>query len=127
MHRGIEEWNTEEGLVLFRGLVYIPNDKEIRRRVLKLFHDSPTAGHPGQAKTLELVSQNYWWPQMAKWVNDYVNGCEHCKQTKVLPTKPHSPLKPNEVPDAPWQQITCDLIVDLPKSEGCDSIFVIVN
>jgi hypothetical protein len=74
--RGIEEWNVEDKLILFRGLVYVPNDKEIRRTILEIFHDSPAAGHPGRAKTLELVSRNYWWPQMQKWVNDYVEGCE---------------------------------------------------
>ena len=127
LRRGIEEWNVEDGLVLFRGLVYVPNDKEIRREILELFHDSPPAGHPGRAKTLELISRNYWWPSMTKYVHDYVDGCDRCKQTKVLPSRPTGPLQPNEVPEGPWQTITCDLIVDLPKSEGCDSIFVVVD
>jgi hypothetical protein len=56
LRRGLEEWNMEDGLVMFRGLVYVPNNKEIRQKILKLFHDSPAAGHPGRAKTLELVS-----------------------------------------------------------------------
>src|ERR1700709_2193988 len=64
---------------------------------------------------------------MQRWVNDYVDGCDRCKQTKIFPKKPHGPLKPNEIPTAPWQNITCDLIVDLPKSEGKDSIFVVVD
>jgi hypothetical protein len=46
LHQGLEEWNMEDGLVMFRGLVYIPNNKEICRKILKLFHDSPAAGHP---------------------------------------------------------------------------------
>jgi hypothetical protein len=112
---------------MFRGLVYIPNNKEICHKILELFHDSPAAGHPGRAKTLELVSRNYWWPQIAKYVNDFVDGCERCKQTKVFPAKTHGPLKPNKIPEGPWQTITCDLIVDLPLSEGFDSIFVVVD
>jgi hypothetical protein len=127
LRRGLEEWNTEDGLVMFRGLVYIPNNKEIWRKILELFHDSPAAGHPGRAKTLELVSRNYWWPQIAKYVNDFVDGCEKCKSTKVFPVKAHGPLKPNKIPEGPWQTITCDLIVDLPLSEGFDSIFVVVD
>jgi hypothetical protein len=44
-----------------------------------------------------------------------------------LPKKPHDPLKPNKIPEGPWQIISCDLIVDLPKSEEKDSIFVVVD
>jgi hypothetical protein len=127
LRRGLEEWNMEDGLVMFRGLVYVPNNKEIHRKILELFHDSPAAGHPGCAKTLELASRNYWWPQIAKYVNDFIDGCERCKQTKVFLAKTHGPLKPNEIPEGPGQIITCDLIVDLPLSEGFDSIFVVVD
>jgi len=127
LRKGLEEWNVEEGLILYRGLVYVPKDSEIRREILKLYHDTPAAGHPGRAKTLELVSRNYWWPHMAKWVHDYVDGCDRCKATKIFPSKPVGPLQPNAIPEGPWQSITCDLIVDLPKSEGFDSIFVVVD
>jgi hypothetical protein len=63
LHKGIEEWNIEDKLVLFRGLVYIPNDKEICRAILEIFHDSPAAGHSGRAKTLELVSRTIGGPR----------------------------------------------------------------
>jgi hypothetical protein len=127
LRRGLEEWNTEDGLVMFRGLVYVPNNKKIRRKILELFHDSPAAGYPGRAKTLELVSRNYWWPQISKYVNDFIDGCDRCKSSKTYPVKPHGPLKPNEIPEGPWQMITCDLIIDLPVSEGFDSIFVVID
>ena len=107
--------------------MYVPKDSEIRREILKLYHNTPAAGHPGRAKTLELVSRNDWWPHMAKWVHDYVDGCDRCKATKIFPSKPAGPLQPNAVPEGPWQSITCDLIVDLPKSEGFDSIFVVID
>jgi hypothetical protein len=64
---------------------------------------------------------------MTKWVNDYIDSCERCKQTKIHPAKPTGLLKPNEVPNGPWQNVTCDLIVDLPKSEGFNSIFICVD
>jgi len=64
---------------------------------------------------------------MQKWVNDYVTGCERCKKTKVIPRKSQGLLKPNEIPKGPWQTVTCDLITDLPISEGMDSIFIVVD
>src|SRR5882757_5305197 len=127
LKRGLEDWNVEDKLILYRGLVYVPKDPKTRQKIMELYHDSYPAGHPGRARTLELVSRNYWWPQMTKWVNDYVDGCDRCKATKVFPSKPSGPLQPNAVPEAPWQNITCDLITDLPKSEGSDSILVVVD
>ena len=46
---------------------------------------------------------------MAKWVNDYVDGCN--RSTKIFPSKPMGLLQPNTIPEGPWQSITCDLII----------------
>ena len=46
----------DEGFLLHRGLVYIPNEPAIKLEILRRSHDSKTAGHFGQVKTLEIVS-----------------------------------------------------------------------
>ena len=28
--KGLEEWNLEDGIILFRGQVYVPKDEELR-------------------------------------------------------------------------------------------------
>jgi len=43
-----EEWSEEQGLVLFRGKVYIPKNIKLRLEIIKLHHNTPVAGHPGQ-------------------------------------------------------------------------------
>jgi len=43
-----EEWSEEQGLVLFRGKVYVPKDIKLWLEIIKLHHDTPVAGHPGQ-------------------------------------------------------------------------------
>jgi len=30
LKKGLEDWNSEDGLILFRGKVYVPEDPEIR-------------------------------------------------------------------------------------------------
>ncbi|KAF9794713.1 hypothetical protein IEO21_11166 [Rhodonia placenta] len=82
LQKGFEEWNAEQGLLLFRGMVYIPKNAELRRYIVKIHHDSPIADHGSRAKTLELVSRNYWWPGMSKFVNEYVSTCDVCNRTK---------------------------------------------
>ena len=36
-------------------------------------------------------------------------------------------MKPNEVPNGIWETIMMDFITDLPKSQGYDSIFTVVD
>jgi len=57
-----DEWIKEQGLILFRGKVYVPRDEELRKEITCLHHNTSISGHPGHWKTLELVMRNYWWP-----------------------------------------------------------------
>ena len=62
------EWSEVDGILHFRGKIYVPPSADIRRKIVALNHDSQVAGHPGRWKTLELVSRNYWWPQMSRYI-----------------------------------------------------------
>jgi len=53
------EWLEVDGLVHFRGKIYVLPSADICRKIVALNHDSRVAGHPGRWKTLELVSRNY--------------------------------------------------------------------
>ena len=79
-------------------------------------------------KTRQLVAAEFWWPGLASFVHRYVEGCALCQQNKVNmhPTVP--PLSPiKSVASRPFQQISCDLITDLPVSSGFDSLMVVVD
>ena len=124
--KGLNEWNLENGIILFRGHVYVPKDDNLRRDIVKLHHDHIATGHPGRLKTLELVAREYWWPGMSTFVRDYVDGCATCQSTKIRP-KTLVPLRPNQIPTDVWGVITMDFITDLPQSKGFDSLFVVVD
>jgi len=121
------EWAEEQGLILFRGKVYVPKDPELRRAIVEAHHDSRITGHPGRWKTLELVSRNYWWPGISRYVASYVQGCDRCNRTKTFPAMPSGKLIPTQIPKDIWQIITVDLITGLPLSQGYDSIMVVVD
>ncbi|HEX4850025.1 MAG TPA: integrase [Puia sp.] len=96
--------------------------------ICKTYHDSPITGHPGQHKTNLLIKNEYYWPGMTRYINNYVKGCAICQQMKpdTHPLKhPLTPIK-SEV-TRPFQQVTMDFITDLPPSNGFDSIMVVVD
>ena len=106
-------------------MVYVPNDDNIRRKLVALHHDSPVAGHPGRWKTTELVMRNYWWPGMTKYIAAYVKGCDPCNRTKVFPQKPVGKLMPIPIPSVPWKSVGADFITHLPESQGHNAILVV--
>src|SRR5215469_8845125 len=121
------EWSTENGLLLFCGKVYVPNYLDLRRRIISQHHDTKIAGHVGRYKTLELISRNYWWPQMSRHIGQYVKTCDLCLHTKTERKQPASELQPLPVPDQRWDTISVDMVVELPESAGYDAVFNMVD
>ena len=111
--------------MLYKGLVYVSNNKTLKHKVVQQFHDN-IMGHPGQWKTLELITREYYWPEMMEFVKLYIKGCTICQTTKIRPPV-KVPLKPNEISDGPWETITMDFITDLLTSKGYNSILMVVN
>ena len=122
-----EEWQIEEGLVLKEERVYMPKDEKLRVEIIWLHHDTPVAGHGGQWKMVELVTRNYWWPGVMKEVKRYMEGCDQCQRMKNRAEMPAGKLKPNQIPERPWQHISVDFITKLPVSKGHDSILVVCD
>jgi hypothetical protein len=48
-----------DGRLLFRNLLYVPNYMPLKLRIIQDHHNSPVAGHPERAKTLELIKRQY--------------------------------------------------------------------
>jgi hypothetical protein len=124
--KGLQDWNLEDGIILYHGHVYIPKNESLRWDIIKSCHENITTGHPGRWKTYEIVTREFWWPGMSTFVRDYVDSCAVCQSTKIKP-KTKVPLQPNQVPTDIWGIITMDFITDLHLSKGYDSLFVVVD
>jgi transposase InsO family protein len=111
--------------MLYKGLVYVPNKEMLKQKIIQQFHNN-LMGHPGQWKTLKLITQEYYWPGMTEFVKAYIKGCATCQTTKIRPPV-KVPLKPTEIPEGPWETITMDFIMDLPTLKGYDSILTVVD
>jgi hypothetical protein len=96
---------------------------------MKVWHDLPTAGHPGRDETVRHVTNQYHWPGTHQWIESYIKGCATCQQNKNLTHRMHTPLYHITVPPEaqPFEQVAMDLITGLPKSEGYDAILTIVD
>jgi len=96
-----EAWTLRDGIVLSRGVIYLPNYELLKVRVLQQAHDSIEVAHPGHAKTLELVRRSFYWPKMRAFIEEYINSCEICQRNKPGHHRPYGLLQPLPVPTDP--------------------------
>jgi hypothetical protein len=118
----------------FKGdALYVPwmpdaQDKRLKDLVLKHFHSSPQAGHPGITKTHESVGRSYWWPNMRQDISDYVLSCDTCQRNKTSNRLPVGLLQPLPVPNRRWESNSMDFVTQLPRTiTGYDAIWVVVD
>ncbi|KAF8757873.1 hypothetical protein RHS01_03448 [Rhizoctonia solani] len=124
--RAFKDYEMEAGLLFYQGRIVVPDVGTLRTDLLRIFHNSPLAGHPGRQRTLELVSRTYYWPGIRADTYWHVDSCEICQRIRK-PKYASIPPQPLELPSRPWQHVSYDMIVDLPKDGNCDSILVIVD
>ena len=124
----LSDWQVKAGILTYQGCVYVPNDNSLWHAILQRCHDHESAGHPGYLKIRQLVAAEFWWPSLASYVRKYVEGCSTCQQNKTN-THPTIPLLTpiRSSASRPFQQVSCDLITDLPSSAGFDSLLVVVD
>lgn len=117
-----------DGLWYFQDRIAIPAVKELRKRIITECHDCPSAGHLGYTKTLQRVARRFWWPHMSRSIYSYVVSCPSCQRNKPVMQRPLGLLQPLPVPSSKWEQITMDLITDLPVTKrGHDAVVTFVD
>ena len=87
-----DQFMFRDGFLFRNNLMYVP-DGPCRIRIVKECHDDALAGHFGVAKTLELISRSYWWPQPSKLVKQFVKTCYTCACAKAVHHLPYGLLQ----------------------------------
>jgi len=119
--------DMDQGMVYRKGLLWVPNEININKTILESEHDTKVAGHMGQDKTMELIRRNFWWPKMDEQIIDFVRSCADCQKDKAARHQPYGMLQPLELAYSPWQSIAMDFITDLPLSDDCDQLWVVID
>ena len=122
---------TEMGLVENDGLWYrngwIFITENQRENVMSQLHDSPLGGHPGINKMFMSIRRTFWWPTMLKDIRRYISGCNKCQRVKASRMTQIKILNPHQILEAPWQDVTVNLISKLPESNGFNAICIFVD
>ena len=84
-------------------------------------------GHFGAKKTEQVLADHFFWPKIWRDVERHVLHCSTCHKAKSH-LNPHSLYSPLPIPSVPWEDISMDFVLGLPRTKrGRDSIFVVVD
>ena len=122
-----DKWQIEGDLVLKKGKMYVPKNKELRVEIIWWHRDVLAAGYGGQWKITELVTRNYWWPGVIRDVERYVEGYDLCQRIKNQTEKMAGKLKLSEVLKKPQTHLMVDFIMKLPVVARKDAILVVCD
>jgi hypothetical protein len=121
---------VQDGLLFSTaGLLYIPNDSELRTTLMREVHDAPTGGHLGRQKTYARLTAHVYWRGVYDDVRDYVSGrCLSCASIKASNRAQAALLQPLPIPARRWETISMDFVGPLPKTKaGHDWLQVVVD
>jgi len=121
-------WSKDDaGFLRFDDRMYVPDNANLRLRVLQYHHDHVLAGHLGQNKTLELIWRHYTWPTIRNNVQKFCKSCVTCMRSKPQRHRPYRSLQQLPILECPWNSISMDFIEKLLSSSGFDTILIIVD
>ena len=109
---------SNDGILRFETGLCVPNDGDLRRKLLEKAHCSKLAVHPRGTNMYRDLKQNYWWPGMKRDIAQYVAHCLVCQQVKVEHQRPAGSLQPLTIPEWKWEHITMDFVSGLPRTLG---------
>ena len=99
------------------GKIYIPKDKIIIIKLLRINYDDPwQKGYSGRDRTIEIISRYYWWPRIKHKIRTYIDKYDIYQRITIRHYKLYRKLIPLPQPEDIWKEISIDFITDLPPS-----------
>lgn len=122
-----ERYKLVEGLILYKGRIFIVAESKLKEKILKTFHDIPLTGHQGYFKTYRQIRERFSWKGLKNDVLKYIKECHTCQRNKDEHTLPAGLLQPLPIPGQKRESISMDFITGLPQAQGKNNIYVVVD
>ena len=88
----------KSGGLLYKSRLCVPNDMDLRNKILYESHNNVFTMHPGGNKMYQDMKQYYWWRGIKKDIYEYVSKCMTCQQVKAEHQVPSDLLNPLPIP-----------------------------
>ena len=122
-------WNKDR-LIFFgnnsgRDCLCIPSPMQLN--LMEEIHRSLTGAAHARFKWMYgHIANGFFWPKMTRDICQFISTCPICQKIKHAHHLLYGLLQPILIPTQPFEVVTMDFIGELPKSQGYNSIFVLI-
>jgi len=100
---------------LFKGKRLCIPQGSLRSSLIREAHEGGLMGHFGPNKTLEVLKEHFYWPDMRNHVDRYCKSCIAYMKAKSR-VQPHGLYTPLPIHSKPWVGISMDFVLGLPRT-----------
>jgi hypothetical protein len=123
----IPNFTLSNGILIYKGKILIGSTTDLRMRLIESFHSSTLGRHSGERVTYTRLKALFHWPGMKADITHFIKSCPTCQLNKSKNISYPGLLQPLPISDMTFQHLTMDFIDGLPKSEGKDTIPVVID
>jgi hypothetical protein len=105
----------------------IPQNYELRLRLITKLHESSPANHGGVTSTLAKALDMLWWKRLRQDMKDFCERCVVCRRAKIQPQQMAATLYPLPGPPKPWHTVGLDYLTHLHESNGFNNVLIVVD
>jgi hypothetical protein len=113
--KGWEKLHLHEEFLFRANKLCIP-DCSVRPLLLQEAHAGGLMGHYGAKKTKQVLADHFFWPNMRRDVERYMLHYVTCHKAKSR-LNPHGLYTPSPIPSVPWEDISMDFVLGLPRTK----------
>ena len=107
----------ELGSMYFQNGLCVPDDKELKKKLLFKAYNTVYTMHPGGNKMYQDLKQHYWWKGMKTDVTEYVSKCLTCQQVQAEHQVRTGLLNPLPILQWKWDNISMDFVSGFPLTQ----------
>lgn len=78
------------------------------------FHSAAPSGHKGVTKTYSKIRQYFFWDNMKRDVQNFIQNCLNCQLKKLVRVKNRQPMTLIDTPGKAFDKISMDMVGPLP-------------
>ena len=106
--------------------VVIPNNIHLMAKILCEVHNCHVVWHGGQKQTLRATKEYFMWTKMEKEIIEYTPSFRVCQPMQARGGKAFGLLQQMRILSRLWDVISMDFTIDLPPSNGYNTLMVVV-
>ena len=122
-----DRYRVIDDIIYYKNRIFLVPESPLKKKILQASHDSPLAGHQGFLKTYRQIRERFSWKGLKKDVIQHVRECSLWQQNKIEHIHLTGLLHPLPIPEQKWESISIDCITGLPKVQGRDCLYVVVD